>query len=106
MDLRLAKGVEQVLVISCGAAGKRTVRTVYRRRRKSKPATPGFQQLEKMARTLSTAQRACLDSYVSLHEQSNQERADGWMRDLPYNMFRAGCSGMKKFMASCPMPWS
>lgn len=55
-----------------------------------KKGTRGFRIFERATRRIMKAQRSAADSYLSRHDKSNTKRRDGWIRDLPINVARAG----------------
>jgi len=40
------------------------------------------------------------ESYLARHNKSNETEKDGWIKDAPVNVVRAGLKGMKKVKIS------
>ena len=53
--------------------------------------------LEKAVRAGSRSLSAMGDTYRELHGKSNSKKADGWIRDLPYNVYKAFGKAAGKF---------
>ena len=104
MDLRMSKAVEEIILIRQDDSGRSTTRTIYRRRKKRKKGTAPLDTIGKIVRKVVTGQQAAAELYVRKHDQSNREERDGWLRDLPYNVFRATRRGLKKVRRAFGLP--
>lgn len=104
MDLRMGKGVEEVVQLTRTASGRVRATTLYRKRKRKKRGTWGLNQVEKVVRTIASSQRAFADSYLERHNESIRKKKDGWIRDMPYNVYRAARRGGKKLRAISPLP--
>ncbi len=104
MDLRMNKAVEEIILIRQDDRGRSTTRTVYKRRKQRKKGTAPLDTIGKIVRKIATGQQAAAELYVRKHDQSNREERDGWLRDLPYNVFRATRRGLKKVRRAFGLP--
>lgn len=104
MDIRLGKGVQKVTRIQRGDGGRRTATTIYKKKRGKKKGSPGISTAEKMVHGASESLRSFADSYTDRHDESNRKKQDGWFRDFPYNVYRAGGRAAKKFRFMIPGP--
>jgi hypothetical protein len=105
MDLRMGKGVQEVIVIQRGRCDRtRAVRLYQKGKKRKRKGTWELNQVGKVVRTLIASQRASADDYVRRHDASSREKEDGWIRDLPYNVYRAARRGARKLRAVSPLP--
>ena len=107
MDIRPGKGIVSVVVLTRDEKGSRTSKKLYSRKQgKKKKGTRVLRPLECAARQIGKATAAFADSYTARHDASNRKGADGWLRDFPYNVFRATRVGSKKLRSLSPLEWS
>ncbi len=91
MDIaNVDKSVRRISVLHRDSEGNLVPKVVYQRARTKKKGTRGFSMFEKATRRVMEAQRSGADSYLSRHAKSNAKRRDGWVRDFPINIMRAG----------------
>jgi hypothetical protein len=91
MDMpRLSKSIRRITVLQTDPSGHLAPVVVFRRGRSRKKGTRGFRIFERGTRRVMKAQRRAAGSYLSRHDKSNTKRRDGWIRDLPLNVVRAG----------------
>lgn len=105
MDLRFAKGIRKVISIDTESDGTRTVTTLYR---KAKPKKKGsLTPAEKVARAAGSGIEAMGAEYVVQHDKSNRQKSDGWLRDMPYNVYRATRKAATKLqLLPLPVPYA
>jgi hypothetical protein len=96
MDLRLSGGVEEVIVLHRDDNNHRTTRTIFRKNKRRKKSTGGLGTLDKVVRRVVISQKAAAETYLKRHDESNQNKSDGWLRDLGYNVYKATRRGLKK----------
>jgi hypothetical protein len=77
-------GGNAILVYRVGSKGKK------------KKGTRGLGIFEKMLRRSADANKTMASEYLDRHKRSNRKRRDGWVRDLPVNVFRARGKSMKR----------
>ncbi len=104
MDLRMGKRVEEVVELSRDRRGRTRAVTLYSKKKRRKKGTWALNQVAHVIRTLAASQRASADAYLERHDRSNRKKPDGWIRDLPYNVYRAVRRGGKKLRAISPLP--
>jgi len=60
--------------------------------------------LDRTIRRVASAEAAFANSYLDRHQQSNQDEKDGWVKDLPINIYRANRKGFKKLKITRLIP--
>ncbi len=68
--------------------------------KEEKKQTKFLEPFETAVRMGTETGREFLAEYERNHKESNQDREDGWISDLPRNLARAGEEGIKKFKLS------
>jgi hypothetical protein len=104
MDLRLSREVERVILLQHDDQGRRVATTVYRKNNKRKKGTGPLEPLGKVVRKIVAGQQDVARVYLARHDESNREKADGWVRDLPYNVYRTGRLGFRKIRRATGLP--
>jgi hypothetical protein len=104
MDVRMTKGVESIILIKREDEGRHTSRTIYRRKRARKRGTEPFDSIGRAVRKLVTGQKEAAEKYLDRHDESNSDKKDGWMRDLPYNVYRATSRGLRRVRRALGLP--
>jgi hypothetical protein len=104
MDLRMGKRVREVIHVGRDEAGRVKAISVYRKQKRKKKSTWGLNQLATVVRTIADSQRTQADAYLRRHDSSARKKKDGWIRDFPYNVYRAARRGAKKLRAISPLP--
>ena len=70
---------------------------VYRvKSKKKKKGTTGLRLIEKLFRRNARASATLTTDYLDRHKRSSRKRRDGWLRDLPLNLFRARRKATKR----------
>lgn len=97
MDMpRLSKSVRQITVLQRDQAGVVAPVVVFKRSRGKKKGTKLVRPIERIARSLAEASDAATGTYLSRHKKSNRKRRDGWVRDVPTNLAKAGRNAFKE----------
>jgi hypothetical protein len=104
MDLRLPKGVVEVVLLRQDDHGRHTTRTVYRRHRRRKRGTQPLDELGRVVRKVVAGQKAAAEKYLDRHDASNRDKADGWVQELSYNVYRATGRGLRKVRRALGLP--
>lgn len=94
-NLRLGGLVRRVTVLEKDAAGDLTPIVVYKAKRKKKKSTKGLNVMDRWVRRVADASSDFANSYADNHRKSDSKNRDGWLRDLPVNLARAGRKGTK-----------
>jgi hypothetical protein len=98
MDLpRLGKQIKKITVFERDATGSLRPVVVFKRRRSKKKQTRALKPIERLVRTMSDGNDSFAGSYARRHRKSNRKNRNGWLRDLPLNLSRAGTKGMKEY---------
>ena len=94
---RMGKSVDRVIALESDPAGGYRAITIYDKgRKRKKKQSAGVKQLGKAVRRFHDAQLRYDQSYLGRHDNSNTKRRDGWMRDLPVNVIKAGNKGRRR----------
>jgi hypothetical protein len=104
MDLRLSNKVEEVILVSRDDRNRRVARTVFRRKKKAKQGTAGVSSIGRLIRRIVSGGETAARVYLDRHASSNRDKADGWVRDFTYNVYRAGYRGSRKISRSTGLP--
>jgi hypothetical protein len=104
MDVRVTKGVESITIIKREEGGGETTRTVYRRKSRRKRGTEPLDSLGHVVRKIVEGGRLAAEKYLGEHDESNRKKRDGWVRDLPYNVYRATSRGLRKVRRTLGLP--
>jgi hypothetical protein len=88
---------ERITLVTRDANGKASTRILYRRARRKRKGTPGLRSLDDFVRRVARAEVAMEQGYLSRHDRSNRERADGWLLDLETNLVNAARRGLREF---------
>jgi hypothetical protein len=98
-SFRFGKAVQRVVVAGAeGAEGHEGAApsVLYAKKKRKKKGSPGLRLLGKLVRGVFHAQRDFGGTYEEAHDRSNGKKKDGWLRDLPSNVDKAGRAMMKK----------
>lgn len=95
-SLQLGGSVCRVILLDKDSSGNVEPVVLFERPPKKRRVSAAFRPVERAARRWADAQSAIATTYLDLHNQSNEEKADGWIRDLPLNVIKATRSGAKK----------
>jgi len=94
---RLSQSVISAVRLEKDASGGFKPVVIYQKpQRKKKKESPAVKLVDKSLRRMIKAQKSFLDRYMSLHDQSNSKKKDGWVIDLAPNLATAGRTGVKK----------
>ncbi|MBL8827463.1 MAG: hypothetical protein JNM18_10845 [Planctomycetaceae bacterium] len=105
MDLRLSKGVRKVVVVNRENNGKTVTTTVYKKTRAKKTST--LSEAEKVARAAGESAEQFNQEYLARHDESSRKKQDGWLRDMPYNLYRATRKASRKLkLLPIPVPYT
>ncbi len=102
---RLSKSVRRITIFDRDSTGSLRPVVVFDRRRKKKRQSKGLKPVERIARTVADANDKFAGTYASRHRRSNRKRKDGWLRDLPANLIKAGDKGLKEYEISRILSW-
>ena len=70
---------------------------VIKKSKKSKnKRSRGTKLIERGFRRIADSQGTGLGSYVKRHRKSNSKKRDGWIKDMPINVFKANRKARKK----------
>ncbi|MGO9432636.1 DUF6312 domain-containing protein [Rhodoblastus sp.] len=92
--LNLGKSIRKVSIVKPGGSG---VVVIHRgKRSRKKKQSWELRPFERVSRRFADANLASAKSYAKQHRKSNRKKRDGWLRDMPDNMMRAGSKGLKE----------
>jgi hypothetical protein len=104
MNVRMTRGVEEVIVLRRDESGRLRTRTIYQRHTKKKKGTPPVSTIGRVVRKMVSGYESAAKVYLTRHDESNRKKSDGWLRDLPYNTFRAARRGFRKVRRAFGLP--
>ena len=102
---RLSKTVRRITIFDRDSTGSLRPVVLFDRKRKNKKQTKGLKPIERVVRTIADANERFGSTYLRRHRRSNRKRRDGWLRDMPVNVLRAGNKGLKEYEASRLLTW-
>jgi hypothetical protein len=95
--------VRRITLLQKGKSGDVSAVVVYKRADKKKKSTTVLRPVEQLVHRIADAQVASAQSYLARHERSNTKEKDGWVWDLPSNVFKASRKGTKKLRLTEPL---
>jgi hypothetical protein len=104
MNVRMSKGVEEVIVLRRDEHGRLRTRTIYKRSKKRKKGTPPVSTVGRVMRKIVSGTESAAKVYLDRHDESNRKKSDGWLRDLPYNTYRAARRGFRRVRRAFGLP--
>jgi hypothetical protein len=95
---RLRKTVRSVIKLERDRNGTIVPTVLYEAEtKKKKKSSAALKPAERLARRVARTQAKFADTYLSKHESSNEDRRDGWIRDLGRNVSKAEYQARKTF---------
>lgn len=93
----MAKGVERVIVLRQREGGRVEPHLVYKAtKRKRKQQSSSLRWLEGATHDAADMASTGANTYLILHKRSNRQKPDGWLRDLPDNLWTAAMEGKRR----------
>jgi hypothetical protein len=93
---RMSRSVRRITVLQKDASGTVTPVTAYQAVKTKKKSTRLLRPIETAVRRWAQATQESANSYVARHQESNQKKRDGWIRDLNVNAVKATRKGAKR----------
>jgi hypothetical protein len=87
--LKLDRSVQRVTLVKTDAAGATSTTLLYENTRRRKSQSALLRPMERFTRRAMRAMAAGVQTYITLHEQSNRKKRNGWGRDLLKNTRKA-----------------
>jgi hypothetical protein len=95
-DLRMVESVRSVVKLQADPSGNLEPVEIYRREdAKKRKGTRLLRPMDRVMRRIVRAQQTVAATYLQRHENSNNKKRDGWLRDLGNNVYRASMKGQK-----------
>ena len=70
---------------------------VFKKKSKKKyKRSRGTKQIEGAARRIVDSNATVLTTYLKRHKASNRKKRDGWIKDMPINVFRANRKAVRR----------
>jgi hypothetical protein len=93
------RDIERItLLVRAPGQSEPSPRVLYRgKKRRRRNQTGGQGWLESFTRNTIRATSAGMNNYLDRHERSNKRNRDGWLYDLPGNLWAATCEAKQKF---------
>jgi len=95
-DVRFSPTIRKVTVLGRDAEGQVVPTVIYEQKKKKKRQSRTLEPIEAFVRRAADGAARCAESYTERHRKSNKKRRDGWLRDLNFNVMRAGKAGAKR----------
>lgn len=94
----MATSAKRVTVLGKNPDGTFSVKSesVLESGKNKKKGTKGLGLVDKIVRTGVNVGTTSGSAYLSRHKKSNQKKKDGWLKDAPVNVIRAGLKGVKQ----------
>ena len=97
MELQvLDRVVRRVTLLRSSPTGETDAIPIYRRKRKKKKNSRKLKDFEGFTKSAFKAKQTQIDTYLDRHRKSNRKRKNGWLKDLPSNLFKANRKGFRK----------
>jgi hypothetical protein len=87
--LKLDKSVQRVTLVKTDTAGVTSTTLLYDNPREKKRQSRMLRPMERFTRRAMQAMSAGAQTYITLHDQSNSKKRNGWGRDLLKNTSKA-----------------
>ena len=81
--------IKRVTVLKRDDSGRIVSREAFEGDRHGRRSSRNVRPMERGIRKLVDFQTRVLDEYMARHERSNEKKRDGWLKDMPKNVFRA-----------------
>jgi hypothetical protein len=81
--------IKRVTIIRRDGAGRVLSREAFSDEPQGKKQSRHLRPSERGVRALVELQTRVAEHYLDRHHRSNEKRRDGWLRDMPRNIFRA-----------------
>lgn len=88
-DVEERNPIKRVTVVKRDDHGRIVERESYSGERRTKRSSRGLRPVERGIRNLLEFQVDVLQNYLGRHQRSREKRRDGWLSDMPNNVFRA-----------------
>lgn len=91
----MLKGVKRIIRVQRGNDNSDSRLVVFKEGRKRRRGSKALRPLEKALRRNVRGQKVFANAYLERHEKSSKKKRNGWMRDIHYNVMRAGLKSAK-----------
>jgi hypothetical protein len=88
--------VRKISLVRKDGGGEVSRTVLFENRPKKKKMSTGLKFVERAVRRAAEAEDAFSSEYLARHRKSNEQKRDGWLRDLDDNLSRAMRKGSKK----------
>jgi hypothetical protein len=93
--LRLSNKVVSVTLLQPNGDGDSTAVLLFESKKKKSKSTGVLSVVEKVLEELMDAQKKATNSYQKRFKDSSREKRDGWLIDMPTNVFKAVRDGVR-----------
>ena len=90
------KGIHRITIIETQADGSTRVGAEATPRKKKRKRSKGLKSSERNARLVIEAMQTYADELDARHRSSSRKKKDGWLRDMNWNVAKAGRKATKK----------
>ena len=107
-DFRLGPSIRRITILTTDASGQVNPTVIYEGRAKKRKGSRRLKPVESGVRRGMEAFSAAADDYLARHDESNTKESDGWLMELPGNVYKAVKKGsrrmkMNRMMSMMPM---
>jgi hypothetical protein len=100
-DLRLGPSIQKITILATDAAtGQVVPNVIYVGRQPKKKGSRRLKPVESAVRRAMEAVSASADDYLDRHDDSNAKKRDGWLMELPGNVYKSVKKGSKRMKTS------
>src|SRR5689334_8061294 len=96
IDLRLGPSIRRITILTTDGSGKTTPTVIYEAPRKRKRQSRRLKPVESAVRRAMEAVSIASGDYLHRHETANSKKRDGWLMEMPGNVFKAVKKGSKR----------
>lgn len=95
-DLRLGPSIRRVTILTPDPSGQTKATVIYERPREGKKQSRRLKPVESAVRRTMQGFSTAADDYLERHDKSNAKKRDGWLMEMPGNVFKAMRKGSKR----------
>lgn len=99
-DLRLGRDIRRITILKRDASGVVVPTIIYKGLARRKKGSRKLRPIESGMRRSMDAIATAADDYLGRHEESNAKERDGWLMELPGNVYRSVKKGSKRMKMS------
>jgi hypothetical protein len=95
-DLRLGPSIQRITILTTDASGQVNPTVIYESTAKKKKGSRRLKPVESGVRRAMESFSTAADDYLARHDESNTKERDGWLMEMPGNVYKAVKKGSKR----------